>query len=175
MQALAAQPCDVLVTDYTMAGGKEADGLAMIGRIRRRYPALPIVLLTMSNNLAILRAVKREGVLGFIDKHDVRQEGLQIAVRRAYHGRAYVSSSLQELIDSAGDGEFSDTKKRQLSLSPREMEVLRLLGAGLTVKQIAQQSQRSISTISRQKGDAMHKLGLEGDAALFEYLREGKL
>lgn len=60
-------------------------------------------------------------------------------------------------------------------LSPREVEVLRLLSSGLTVKAIAQKLHKSMSTISRQKGDAMLKLGLRSDAELFDFMRDNKL
>jgi len=55
------------------------------------------------------------------------------------------------------------------------VEVLRLLGTGMTVKEISLQLHKSVSTISRQKGDAMLKLGLKGDAELFDYLRDGNI
>ncbi|WP_147479240.1 response regulator transcription factor, partial [Pseudomonas savastanoi] len=57
-------------------------------------------------------------------------------------------------------------------LSPRELEVLRLLSAGHTVGQIAAQLNRSKQTVSAQKVAAMRKLGLANDAALFIYLQE---
>jgi len=51
------------------------------------------------------------------------------------------------------------------------VEVLRLLGSGLIVKEIAAKLHKSVSTISRQKGDAMLKLGLDNDADLFDYIK----
>ncbi|WP_411849464.1 response regulator [Stenotrophomonas sp. LGBM10] len=172
MRALSSFPCDVLVTDYSMPGGQQADGFAMIGMIRRRFPDLPVLMLSVSNNLAILRMVKSTGVLGLVDKASSMEE-LPLAIQTVQRGTPYVSRTLKERIDAIGTQNVDDEGNKQLS--PREVEVLRLLGTGLTVKEIALQLHKSVSTISRQKGDAMLKLGLKGDAELFDYLRDGHL
>jgi two-component system capsular synthesis response regulator RcsB len=170
-QALAAHTCDVLVTDYSMPGGQQADGFPMVGMIRRRFPDLPVVMLSVSNNLAILRMVVSTGVLGLVDKASSMDE-LPQAIQAVYRGQPYLSRTLKDRIDAIGtQGVDDDTRQ----LSPKEVEVLRLLGGGMTVKQIAQQLHKSVSTISRQKGDAMLKLGLKGDAELFDYLRDDHL
>ncbi|WP_141739218.1 LuxR C-terminal-related transcriptional regulator, partial [Stenotrophomonas sp. BIIR7] len=85
----------------------------------------------------------------------------------------YVSRKLREVIDRVGTQAIGDDRTRVLS--PREVEVLRLLSSGLTVKAIAQKLHKSMSTISRQKGDAMLKLGLRSDAELFDFMRDNKL
>lgn len=84
-----------------------------------------------------------------------------------------MSRTLKERIDAIGTRNVDEISTKPLS--PREVEVLRLLGSGLTVKEIALQLHKSVSTISRQKGDAMLKLGLKGDAELFDYLRDGEI
>jgi len=171
MSALSDHPCDVLVTDYSMPGGQQADGFAMIAMIRRRFPDMPVLMLSVSNNLAILRMVVATGVLGLVDKTSSMDE-LPLAIQTVQRGMPYVSQSLKERIDAIGTNSVEEGEARPLS--PREVEVLRLLGSGMTVKEIAIHLHKSVSTISRQKGDAMLKLGLEGDAELFDYLRDGE-
>jgi two-component system capsular synthesis response regulator RcsB len=171
-KALAAHECDVLVTDYSMPGSQQADGFAMVGMIRRHFPDLPVVMLSVSNNLAILRMVVSTGVLGLVDKASSMDE-LPHAIKSVLRGQPYVSLTLKDRIDAIGTQSVDDDRSRQLS--PKEVEVLRLLGEGMTVKKIAQQLHKSVSTISRQKGDAMLKLGLKGDAELFDYLRDAHL
>ncbi len=172
MAHLASQRCDVLVTDYSMPDSTVPDGFAMISMIRRRYPLLPILMLSVSSNLAILRMVRDAGVLGLVDKGSSIDE-LPIAVRTVHRGLPYVSVTLKERVEAAGSNTMGAGESRPLS--PREVEVLRLLGKGMTVKDIATMLHRSASTISRQKGDAMLKLGLNSDAQLFDYLRNGQL
>ncbi|REN18771.1 DNA-binding response regulator, partial [Mycobacterium tuberculosis] len=97
---------------------------------------------------------------------------LPLAIQTVQRGMPYVSQSLKERIDAIGTNSVEEGEARPLS--PREVEVLRLLGSGMTVKEIAIHLHKSVSTISRQKGDAMLKLGLKGDAELFDYLRDGE-
>lgn len=171
MTVLGDHECDVLVTDYSMPGGAQADGFAMIAMIRRRFPALPVLMLSVSNNLAILRMVVATGVLGLVDKTSSMDE-LPLAIQTVQRGAPYVSLTLKERIDAIGTNSVEEGEAKPLS--PRELEVLRLLGSGMTVKEIAIHLHKSVSTISRQKGDAMLKLGLKGDAELFDYLRDGE-
>jgi two-component system, NarL family, captular synthesis response regulator RcsB len=172
MELLRAHPCDVLVTDYSMPGGTQADGLTMINMIRRHYPDLPVVMLSVANNVAILRMVVATGVRGVVDKASSLHE-LPQAILAVCRGQSYLSQSLRDRIDAIGTHPVEEKDTR--TLSPKEVEVLRLLGAGQTVKEIALHLHKSVSTISRQKGDAMLKLGLKGDAELFDYLRDSKL
>jgi len=172
MDMLKAHPCDLLVTDYSMPGAGHADGYAMIGMIRRRYPDLPVVLLSVANNLAILRMVVSTGVLGLVDKASSMDE-LPLAIQTVQRGQPFLSRTLKDRIDAIGTHNVEEKDTR--TLSPKEVEVLRLLGGGKTVKEIALDLHKSVSTISRQKGDAMLKLGLKGDAELFDYLRDSKL
>ena len=172
LSALASHSCDVLVTDYSMPDSSAPDGFAMISLIRRRYPLLPVLLLSVSSNLAILRMVREAGVLGLVDKTSSMDE-LPVAIRCVYRGQPYVSQLLKERGDAAGTHAIEPHEARPLS--PREVEVLRLISKGMTVKDIAAMLHRSASTISRQKGDAMFKLGLHTDAELYDYLRDGRL
>lgn len=167
LQALEAHPCDVLVTDFAMPGGQQPDGFAMLGLIRRKYPDLPILMLSMANNLGILRMVVSAGVLGLIDKASSLDE-LPQALQTVHRGAPYVSKGLKERIAELGSETVAAGAKQP---SPREAEVLRLLSTGLSVTEIAAQLSRSVTTISRQKSDAMRKLGISNDAELFEYLR----
>lgn len=169
---LASHPCDVLVTDYSMPDSTAPDGFAMISMIRRHYPLLPILMLSVSSNLAILRMVRDVGVLGLVDKGSSMDE-LPVAIRTVHRGMSYVSQSLRERVEATGRTTIAGDDGRPLS--PRELEVLRLLSKGMTVKEIATMLNRSASTISRQKGDAMLKLALHTDAELYDYLRAGKL
>ena len=53
IKVLQTVPCDVLVTDLAMPGGQYGDGLPLIGYLRRNFPTLPIVVLTMLENAAL--------------------------------------------------------------------------------------------------------------------------
>jgi two-component system capsular synthesis response regulator RcsB len=164
---LASRPCDVVVTDFSMPGGRHGDGLSLIDLIRRRYPRLPIVVLTMVNNPAVLQTMRSRGALGLCDKRAPLKE-VAIAVRNAASGRAYMSDTIRRQFDVGGVQSTADAVR----LSAREIEVVRLYVGGMSISQIAERLSRSVKTVSRQKRDAMRKLGIDHDSRLSEYARE---
>jgi two-component system capsular synthesis response regulator RcsB len=171
LDILATRDCDVLVTDLSMPGLRHADGYAMVERICRNHPDLPVLVLSMSCNVNILRMVMATGVRGLLDKAASMAE-LPIAIQSVHKGGTYISSSLRRLTSEAGAQRMLGFDAKPLS--PREVEVLRLLARGLRVKEIALKLNRGITTISKQKSDALRKLGIRNDAELFDFLsREG--
>ncbi|MGH8780893.1 response regulator [Paraburkholderia sp.] len=174
LDLLRRTPCDVLVTDLTMpeADGSTADGLRLLTRVRHGWPALRIVVLTGLTNAAILRAILAEGVTGILNKIEPMDE-LIVAIRRAACGHAYLGKSILDAI-AATSGDAPGTAARR-PLSPREAEVVRLFADGQSISGIARTLGRDIRTVSRQKRDAMVKLGVRNDAGLFIYVRANGL
>lgn len=54
---LEAHPCDLLITDLMMPGSQQADGLRLVQKVRRRYPDLPIIVVTMLGNPALVSSL----------------------------------------------------------------------------------------------------------------------
>lgn len=157
VEALRRAPADVVVTDLSMPGGRYGDGLAMIGYLRRHFPVLKIVVLTMLGNGALIQRLFEVGIEAVVGKcDDLSHVGL--AVRHAMGGARYIGPSLRAAMDA-----------RAQVLSPREMEVVRLFASGLSVSEIGVRLNRSIKTISSQKGSALRKLGLTRDIELIDY------
>lgn len=168
MGVLAQHACDVLVTDLSMPDSMHSDGYTMMERVCRTYPNLPIILLTVSNNLGMLRMISSLGVLGLIDKTSSMNE-LPLAIQTVLKGAPYICAPLKKLLEERAVNGLFEGKAR--ALSPRETEVLRLFAQGMKISQIADKLSRGVSTISKQKSDAMAKLGVQNDAELFDYLR----
>lgn len=162
---LAHHACDVLVVDFIMPSTGEHDGIEMLARIRRSHPSLPIVLLSAVTSVPILRAVTDVGVLGLVDKAADLTD-LVSAIEAARRGMSYCCRSHERRAAAAGQ----PWGLPAVALSPSEERVLRLLRDGLSVTEIARQSRRSVTTISRQKRDAMRKLGITTEAALYSCL-----
>ncbi|WP_334043183.1 response regulator [Burkholderia ambifaria] len=165
---LDVQQSDVLVVDYVMPGGKYGDGLALLSFLQRRYPALHLVSITMIDNPSVLHAIQRQGVGCILSKSDAISH-LVGAVHAAFVGANYLSPFVKQLLE--GTEKSMGTR----ALTAREIEVVRLYGAGLTVGEIAVQLHRSKQTISSQKSSAMKKLGIVRDADLIRYASEGQL
>jgi two-component system, NarL family, captular synthesis response regulator RcsB len=163
-------PCDVVVTDLTMPGDPDdaRDGLPLVRRLRRDWPLLRIVVLTGITNVVILRAVRCAGVTAMLRKSEPMKE-LARAVRDAGCGRAYIGDSIRRDFGIAcpeATGSVSTPR-----LSPRELEVVRQFAEGRPVTEIARMLDRDVRTVSRQKRDAMTKLGVSNDPALVASLR----
>ena len=174
MPLLERQLPDILVTDLMMPGGDHGDGVAMVAGLRRRYPALKIIVLTMLVNPAVLRLVLDTGVHGLLLKCIARRQ-LALALRVVAAGGTFVDRSVRSAVCAAsGDGApwWQSGLDR---LSRREREVLLLCLRGLSVTEIAGLRNRSIKTISQQKVTAFHKLGLGSDRALFEFAEQSGL
>lgn len=167
LSLLCATPCDLLITDFSMPGNQQADGLKMLGTVRRRYPATPIILVTMLANIATLRAAFAHGVMAIVAKGASATE-LPKAIKAVKEGRRFVSQSLRTTLVQADAGAQSSSP----ALSAKEHEVVRMLASGMTVSEIAGQFKRSVSTISKQKSMAMQRLGISSDVDLFAYARE---
>ncbi|AIO38515.1 LuxR family transcriptional regulator [Burkholderia latens] len=165
---LDEQQSDVLVVDYVMPGGKYGDGLSLLSFLQRRYPALRLVTITMIDNPSVLLAIQRQGVGCILSKSDAISH-LVGAVHAAFVGANYLSPFVKKLLEECQPSAGVRT------LTAREIEVVRLYGAGLTVGQIAVQLHRSKQTISSQKSSAMKKLGIVRDADLIRYAGEGRL
>lgn len=165
LSLLSMTPCDLLITDFAMPGGQQADGLKMLSRIRRDHPALPVILMTMFTSVATVRAALAQGVKAIVGKTASETE-LPLAINALSEGRCYISESLRSLLANTG------CQINQSPLSAKEHEVVRMLASGMTVSEIASHFQRSVSTISKQKNMAMQRLGLSTDVELFSYARD---
>lgn len=165
LDLLAVQSCDLLVTDFSMPADIEGfDGLALIRQVRETLPSLPILVLTMLRNPALVQSMVGLGVRGVVDKMAMAKE-LMLAIDMIRAGRGYLSERMRRQIEGmnpSGD---------EPAVSRREAEVIRFLAQGLTVSEIARRLERSVKTISQQKRDAMRKLNLESDKQLYEYAR----
>jgi two-component system, NarL family, captular synthesis response regulator RcsB len=166
---LDKEQCDVLVSDYAMPAGDFGDGIALFSLIQRRYPTVRLVVLTMLDNPAVVRALVTQGISCIVSKSDTVSH-LIPAIHSAFSNGKYFSPRVEEIVSSI------DWNRRGRGstdvLSQRESEVVRLFASGLTVNEIADQLCRSKKTISSQKSKAMEKLGIDREVDLLRYALE---
>jgi two-component system capsular synthesis response regulator RcsB len=167
LSLLSTTPCDLLITDFSMPGNQQADGLKMLSTVRRHYTSTPIILVTMFANVATLRVAFAQGVMAIVAK-DASATELPLAIKSVSEGRRFISESLRTALAQADTAAQSCSP----SLSAKEHEVVRMLASGMTVSEIASYFKRSVSTISKQKSMAMQRLGISTDVDLFAYARD---
>jgi len=169
VQLLDKEVVNVLVTDYAMPGGDFGDGLPFLEFILRRFPKMKIVVMTMMDNPGVLRTLITLGVRCIVNKSDDVSH-LIPAVHVASAGGQYFSPTVKSIIETLDH--FSVADGKAVSLSKREVEVIRLYVAGMKINDIASQLHRSKQTVSSQKNSAMRKIGVASDADLFKYALE---
>nr|BFD40935.1 response regulator transcription factor [Pseudomonas sp. FFPRI_1] len=160
-------PCDVLVTDYMMPGGKYGDGIGLLSYIKRVFPQLKIIVFSSMENPALVQQLAKLGVNGALGKTQHTNQ-LISAIHAVYAGSNYFPA--ENLI--TGEIGITQNPGGKLSLTKREFEVVRLFVSGMSINQIAELLHRTKQTISSQKASAMRKLGINRDADLFRYAFE---
>ncbi|HTO12683.1 MAG TPA: response regulator transcription factor [Candidatus Binatia bacterium] len=135
---------DVVLLDMTLP---DLDGLSALARIRQARPETAVLVLTMRDDPALVRGAVREGAAGYLLKGVGRQE-LLAAVLAVRHGESVIDPTLlRALSEPAAE-----------PLTPVERDVLQLIAAGLTNRQIAERLRWSVGTAKKYVQRVLAKL-----------------
>jgi DNA-binding NarL/FixJ family response regulator len=161
---LDAAAVDVVLLDVSMPGATFVETLV---ELRERHPTVKVLVLSVHPEDQWAMRALRAGAAGYLTK-DRSPEQLVHAIRRVARGGKYVSETLAERL--AGLVDNGKTQAPHERLSDREFEVLRALGSGMTVKDVAQQLNLSSKTVSTYRTRLLDKMGLESKADLVRYV-----
>jgi two-component system response regulator NreC len=164
-QAQDVKP-DVVIMDISMPG---MNGLVATRTLKRILPQSVIVTLTRHGDDAYLQELMRAGASAYVLKQSPPVE-LITAIRTCASGRQYLDSALTARVTAEFLGR--DGKKLNqggVTPSERESEVLRLIAAGYSNKEIATRLTLSVKTVEAHKANAMRKLGLSGRIEIVKY------
>lgn len=154
---------DMVLLDLTMP---DLGGVEMIHRIRSQYPALPILILSMHNELQIVSRALKTGANGYLTK-DNDPETLLIAIRRVAGGGRFIDPKLAEKMVFEFEG--SEPSKPREKLSEREFQILQLLAKGQSLNDIGRDLSISNKTVSTYKARLFEKLQISNNAELIRY------
>ncbi len=168
IEAVTKHSPDVVVLDVIMPG---LNGVDAAREIARTSPACPIILLSGVDDTRFVTEALKVGVRGFVQKSQGCDDLVQ-AIDEVREGRLYVSpGASQAIVDACAAAESGDG---QPSLTPRERQVLQLVGEGRSTKQIAEVLHISVKTAEFHRGRLMKKLNVHDTANLVRYaIREG--
>ncbi|MBO9196751.1 response regulator transcription factor [Rhizobium sp. 16-449-1b] len=155
----ADQHPDVMLVDVSMPGG----GLSAIGEILQHSPSTKVLMLTASEEIDTLLGALQRGAMGYVLK-GVGSRGLAEAIRTILKGTRYVSPAMSaKVVDVSLDKEPSKN-----SLTPREREVMELVGEGLSNKHIGLRLDLQEKTVKHHMTQILTKLGVSNrtEAAL---------
>lgn len=165
LSALSSEPTDIVITDFSLGSDLSSiDGFTKLRALSGRCPFAKVVLLTSQKNTAILRKAYDYGVRAIVSKCDPVEETVLACHHVMSQTDCYYSSSLNYL-----KTQNAKESERRSTLTPKELEVIRLFSSGYSLAEIAKRQNRTISTISTQKYNAMRRLGVSSNIELIRY------
>lgn len=147
---------NVAVVDVAMP---ELNGVDTARRIRQISPSTRVIALSMFTDEVYIRDMLDAGVSGYIAKSGATQELVE-AIRNGSKGRVYLSKEIANILDRI------DLPSVGGPLSPREREVLQLIGEGFSSKEIATRLNISETTVKTHRNHLMDKLNVRDIAGL---------
>ncbi len=144
---------DVVVMDVTMP---RLNGIQAIERLREEGITVPVVMLTIHHDDAIVQRALAAGANGFVPKQAVTDE-LLLAIRAASHGATFLSPSVSRAVRS---NSVEPGRAPVTTLTGREHEILALVAHGLTSRSVARELGISTRTVERHRTHLMTKLGV---------------
>lgn len=153
---------DLLLLDISMP---YRNGLELLLALRRRFPALRALVVTMHMDRALAEQAFLNGADGFIPKEAPVDE-LHTAIATVLHGRRYLSPRVPRRGFRGGEALQEPLIER---LTPRQREVLRLMGEGKTTPQIAAALGVSQRTVEFHRAGARRALGITSEWELVRF------
>jgi DNA-binding NarL/FixJ family response regulator len=168
LDQVRAASWDIVLADISLPG---PSGLDLIKQLRRLYPTLPTVAVSMHPAAQFARRAIGAGAAGYLTK-DSPPEEFVTAIEEARRGRRYVGRDAGDVLHRWAAKSVATPHE---SLSDREYQVLRMIGSGLTVSDIARDLDLSVKTVSTYRARVLEKLGMRTNAELMRYAIQNSL
>ena len=168
---LATEHYNMVLLDISLPG---VSGLDLLKDLHRDHPKVPIMILSMhAEDQYAIRALTL-GAIGYLTKESA-PEDLLLAVRKVLSGGRYISAQLAERLAAHLGSSSRRGSLPHEELSDREFEVLRLIGAGRTPTQMADELYLSVKTVSTYRSRILLKMHLKSNAELMSYALKNNL
>jgi len=166
LAAIKQEPPDLALVDVSL---KEGDGIELIKELRGLLPNLPTLVLSMHDEQIYAERALRAGARGFIMKQEP-PDTLLAAIRQVLKGTVYVSDRMRDLLSRRdAEGHVVQNELPMDRLTDRELEIFRMIGGGLSVKEIATKLILSTKTVEAHREHIKAKLGFRSSSELFRF------
>lgn len=164
---------DVAIVDISMP---ELDGVEVVRQVRETVPNTEVLVLTMHESDEMVRRALDAGARGYLLKSDLT-ECLAKAVKAVSEGKRFLTPKVSEIVLDGflkTKGQHQQVDRAGVQLTPRETQIIRLLAAGKSNKEIATELGIAVRTVETHRAKIMSKLGLHSLAELIHYaMRNG--
>ena len=166
LRAIKTALPDLVLLDVSL---KDSDGLELLKELKVQHPELPVLILSMHDESLYTERALRAGARGYIMKHEPPAVLLS-AIRKVLSGEVYVSEKMgATLLQRMVGGKKPSDALPMDRLTDRELEIFRMIGAGQTVKEIADKLFLSVKTIEAHREHIKQKLNLKSSAELLRF------
>lgn len=159
---------DIILMDLSMPN---LDGIETTRQVMKKAPSIKILILTIHEDEGLLKEVIKSGAAGYIVKRAAESE-LNTAISAIQQGNMYVDPALTRALMRDISPVTEPTKIPLEELTPREIDVLRLLARGYTNRQIAEELNISPRTVEGHRANLSSKLGRSSRVDLVNYAEE---
>ena len=153
---------DIVIVDLAL---QEGDGLELVRDVHAHHPDVPMLVLSMHDETIYAERLLAEGASGYIMKQTATDQLLN-ALRAVLRGERYVSEQLAQTLGVRDQGDTTDPVRR---LSNRELQVLNLVGRGVSSRDIAAELGLSVKTVESHRQSIKRKLNLATNSQLLQY------
>jgi len=164
-------PPDLLLVDLNLPG---RHGLEIIREVRRHSPAARILVLTGHAEPKLPAQLMGLGVAGFVDKTAPLAYVIQ-AIETVMGGGMFFAANIQPAPSAVPAAATAASGASPTILSPRELEVARLVASGLSSKEVASKLNLSTRTVEKHRANIMDKLGVREVASLVRWCLQNGL
>jgi len=155
---------DVMIVDVSLAQG---DGMDLVREVHAQRPQLPMLVLSMHDEAIYAERLLAAGARGYIMK-EAAYDQLLVALRKVLGGGVYLSEAMAARLGSRGE-EGADPVDPVGRLSNRELQVLSLIGRGLSSRRAAESLNVSVKTVESHRQSLKRKLNLATNPQLLQY------
>lgn len=166
LDKLAAAKHDLVLLDLCMAS---MDGIAALKEIRKRFPDMKVIVLTMQKDHEHFTHAMKHGASGYILK-DEAYDQLFLGIKIVLKGKQFISPGISAVVTDRFVRSIDAAESSSLDiLTKRERQILELIATGLANKAIASRLKVSIRTVETHRAHLSRKLGINNTAGLVKF------
>lgn len=157
---------DLLLADISLPG---KNGLELIKDLQSTQPSLPVLVISMHDEMLYAERVLRAGGRGYIMKQEGGKKIME-AIRQVFSGKVFVSEKMSlQILENLANRSPRPTRSPVERLTDREFEVFQLIGQGLSTREIAAQLHLSSKTVEVHRINIKQKLNLKTATELIRF------